>query len=278
MKENPLLKISENYPNFSKKEKLIADAILKKQTDTIYYSIKEFSKISKTSESSIVRFCQSLGFKGFSDLKLEIAKSSYAISKKDEAIFSDELSSKGLFEETLKLLNTYSSGIDYGKIKKIAETIYESKLVLIYGNNETGHMADLFTQQLISRSIPAVLSYNKVDMKKNTNLVNQDSVCIYLSHSGASKTILENAKTTFGKSKANIGITKSPLSPLISYCDLAIIIPFYKTEVLEYYFQTIIAMFIVLNLIAAEIELIAKKTDDTSSIEIRNYVYNSLLE
>ena len=75
--ESPLVRIQNKYSSFHPKEKRIADYILKEADQIIYQSVKETAQQCGTSESSIVRFCKVIGYSGYSELKVEIAKAAF---------------------------------------------------------------------------------------------------------------------------------------------------------------------------------------------------------
>ena len=72
-KSNPMEQIKYKYECFRKKERIIADHLLSEPHKIIRMSVQEMAKLCACSESSIVRFCQMLGYSGFSQLKLELA-------------------------------------------------------------------------------------------------------------------------------------------------------------------------------------------------------------
>ena len=92
-----LLDVKIHYPSFSKAEKKVADFIMENPSKILPLYITELAQMSGTSEASIVRFSKKLGFKGFQQFKIAIAKEPEAhpvssnISNKDSAL--------GIFEK-----------------------------------------------------------------------------------------------------------------------------------------------------------------------------------
>ncbi len=67
--------IQQNYSNMSRGQQRIADYVLHNPDEMVKSSISEFAqKTGNKSESAIVRFYRSLGFKGYKDFKLKITQ------------------------------------------------------------------------------------------------------------------------------------------------------------------------------------------------------------
>lgn len=72
MKQQPfaLAAIRGSYRNFSEKEKKIADYILNDPRNIIHLTINQIADELGLAESTVFRFCQRLGFKGFQAFKI----------------------------------------------------------------------------------------------------------------------------------------------------------------------------------------------------------------
>ena len=69
-----LLNIKVLYDDMGKAEKKIADWIMKHQGEILPLSITELAEQCKSSEASIVRFSKRLGFAGYQELKISLAR------------------------------------------------------------------------------------------------------------------------------------------------------------------------------------------------------------
>ena len=70
---NILNTISSLYRSLTKTEKKIADAILLNPDLAVQAPLAEIAAHLEVGEATFVRFCRTLGFKGFSDFKLELS-------------------------------------------------------------------------------------------------------------------------------------------------------------------------------------------------------------
>ena len=74
MEKNPFQIIAANYSGFSKVFRRIADSVLEHPDQVLASNIHQLGRELEIAESSIVRFCKALGYSGFSELKLMLAK------------------------------------------------------------------------------------------------------------------------------------------------------------------------------------------------------------
>ena len=63
---NYIYLIKEHYPLLTKSEKKVADLILTSGKTIIYSTMSDIKEKTKVGDATIIRFCQKLGFSGFS--------------------------------------------------------------------------------------------------------------------------------------------------------------------------------------------------------------------
>ena len=68
------LTIDQKLLELTKTERRVADYILVNQDRIIYESITDVAEATGSSEATIIRMCRKLGYKGFQDLKIRVAK------------------------------------------------------------------------------------------------------------------------------------------------------------------------------------------------------------
>lgn len=79
---NYIYLINEHYPLLTKSERKVADFILNSGESIIYSTMNDIKTKANVGDATIIRFCQKLGFSGFSDLKIEIAKEDFSKKRK----------------------------------------------------------------------------------------------------------------------------------------------------------------------------------------------------
>lgn len=293
--QNPLAKIESVYPNLYAKGQQIATVILKDPNKVVYQSIKELAEECGTSESSIVRFCKTIGYSGYNELKLELAKYTFEMGTVSELLSEAQPSqstieniTREIFTSTSALLQKLLSTLDYSMIENAISAILEAKVLFINGYVYSGLIAFTFFERMKSLGIPSLIAWNSISMKQNSIMVDSSSVALFLSHSGASKDSVENAAECKKNGAKVIVLTTSDHSPLAKEADILLTIPLFSNSIFEYYFPTETAFQLVLDVIYSGISLrqkeslpTAQKTQELAYEILRNaimpYPPNSLI-
>ena len=69
-----LVKINENYPDFTRGEKKIADYIIKNGNVVAFSTLEEVADKAGVSTTSVIRFARTLGFEGYTQMQQSIQK------------------------------------------------------------------------------------------------------------------------------------------------------------------------------------------------------------
>lgn len=256
--ESPLVRIQNKYSSFHPKEKRIADYILKEADQIIYQSVKETAQQCGTSESSIVRFCKVIGYSGYSELKVEIAKAAFnhtsiqyqkeLLQNGSSASFEERL--RRFFSGTSHLLEKMYTQLDYSQLIRIADTICSCDLLLIYGFIYSGQSGFVFCERMKSLGIPSLIAWDHISMKQISVLAKKNTATLFISHSGASQDTVENAQLIKSRDACVIALTTAPASPLAKLSDMSVIIPAMDTSLFKYYYPVETAFTMVLSAIA----------------------------
>lgn len=75
MQQDALVLINQKYLKLTNTEKKIADYIFSNKDKVQYMTITTLAKEAEVAEATIFRFCKSLGFSGYNNFKLSLAKS-----------------------------------------------------------------------------------------------------------------------------------------------------------------------------------------------------------
>ena len=158
IKNSAIVAIVDSYDKFTEVEKLIADYFIKNKHKEDF-SIKNIKNKLHVSESSITRFSQKCGFKGYREF----------IYRYEEGFLKGISKSSFNVEEVLntygRILNMFPSLIDNEQIDKIADLIIKSKSVLFVGIGSSG----LVAREMQSRLTRLGILVMAIDSRWNEN-------------------------------------------------------------------------------------------------------------
>ena len=123
-----IFKIKEGFNSFTNTEKKLAEYILKNKDEVIGLSAQDLSDKADISPAAVVRFSKTLGYKGFTALKVDLAKdrdekendTSVIINEDDtikDIMRKVKVSNISSIEETMELMNidTIKNAIENGE-------------------------------------------------------------------------------------------------------------------------------------------------------------------
>mgnify|MGYP000905585489 CR=1 FL=1 len=214
-----LLTIREMFDGMTKKERLVAEALLRDPESVVSRSITEYSQHIGSSTASVSRFCKKIGISGFSELKLTMAKdlanerysdnngSSGRVNFDNLGPVSEII--EGVVKNSLSCITKLGSSMDSVKIEEAASLIASSDNVLLCGVGASGLVAKDLHHKLTRVGI---LSHCDDDLdlaKVQLTSFGEKDLVIAFSYSGMKKRILTIVKQAHQKGVKVISVTRS---------------------------------------------------------------------
>ncbi|WP_067140601.1 MurR/RpiR family transcriptional regulator [Oceanivirga salmonicida] len=210
--------IDSFYPALSKQEKKIADFFKKKKQEIAIMNLQEITKKISVSEATITRFVRKLGFKGFIDFKLEVARENpnRKITIKGDYI---ENISKNIFNT----INDTKLLIKKTNINKAIKYIENSKKMYIFGLGASGVAAEEMQNRFMRYGkIGNCVNVAHFQVMYASTITNEDLV-IAISLSGETPDLLYPVSIAKKNGCKIIAITNYILSPLAKMADIVIL-------------------------------------------------------
>lgn len=228
---SPLLKIRAERDQMSAIERRIADFILEEPHLLRDYSSQQLANALKISQSSVVKFSQKLGFKGYPDLKYSIGES---LARGDggerenqvEPVHEDPHSAlaeslwfaKSQAEQETRLINPPAH------IDQIAEAIGKASKVFIIGLGEDGIPARAFALRLSLLDVLTVHHFDTVLMTSSIATAAGEDVLLVFSEHGQHPALCQLARDFRERHGKVISVTRHSANPLRAHADLSLLV------------------------------------------------------
>ncbi len=207
-------------------EKKIIEFIEQNQDEIIHLSITEVAERSETSESSVVRLCKRLGYKGFQDLKINLAKEVIApekqihevIEKGDDVV----MIKKKVFQSNIQALYDSIEVCDDDQLKKAVDAIANARLIEFYGTGGSGAVALDAHHKLLKLGIKSFTYSDPVLQAMSASVLTNLDVVIAISHTGSNTDVLDALKIAKEAGATIICITNSSKSPITKISDIVL--------------------------------------------------------
>ena len=210
--------IKEKYELLTKSEKKIANYVLASKERIVYGTMNDIKKAIKVGDATIVRFCQKLGYSGFSDLKIEVAKESYSqksSNRTDLSLFFDENENN-----IIEILHETKSKLDLEQFEKSSKLISEASAIYIFGVGLSGNTAKDLEAMFLRIGVPVKAISDSHFQLQTAALLKKTDLIIGISLSGKTLELFESIKIAKEQKAQIITITSSDYSPLAQLSDI----------------------------------------------------------
>ena len=224
----PLLRIRSERDQMSAIERRIADFILDNAALLRDYSSQQLASALGVSQSSVVKFSQKFGFKGYPDLKYSIgealarngnpvAEPGPAPPADDYTRLLDELRrSKAAAEEETRLLNPRE------RMEPIVELIDGAGKVFVCGLGDDGLFAREFAMRLSLLGVLTVHHADVILMMANLSAARPGDVLLVFSEFGQLPQLSQLSRQFQAVGGKVVSITRHSANPLRAHADAAL--------------------------------------------------------
>ena len=231
---SPLVKIRSERDQMSAVERRIADFILENAQLLRDYSSQQLANALGISQSSVVKFTQKLGFKGYPDLKYSVGE---AIARADNGEAPQPAAAsagehagplaeqlwrrKSEAEEATRLINTPDA------VQAVAEAIGQagrSGKVFIIGLGEDDIYARGFALKLSLLGILAVHNFDTARMTANVSAAGPGDVLLVFSEHGNHPALGKIARYFRERRGKVISVTRHTANPLRTLADMSLLV------------------------------------------------------
>jgi len=228
---SPLVKIRSERDQMSAIERRIADFILENAQLLRDYSSQQLATALRISQSSVVKFSQKLGFKGYPDLKYSVGEAVARADNGDEAVVAAAATQdangtngsqlwrrKSEAEEETRLINPPEA------VRAVAETIGSAGKVFIIGLGEDDIHARAFAWRLSLLGILTIHNFDTAHMTASASAATAGDVLLVFSEDGR-QNALSQICHQFRKAKGKvITVTRHTSNALRAHADLALLV------------------------------------------------------
>ncbi len=221
--------IHSKYNNLTNTEKKVADYVLDNAASVVYMSITDLADTCGVGESSIFRFCRSLGYKGYQEFKIALAHTITVENEipqlTDRILMNDtidQVASKVLTTNISALSETFNL-IDYAKIGQVIDHLVQAERILFFGVGSSLMTAMEAQNKFMRITNKTMCSIDSHLQMMAASLMTERDVAVMISYSGSTKDTIEVAQKAKERGALVISITRFEKSPLTASSDLTLL-------------------------------------------------------
>lgn len=216
-----VLNIKIAYDDLSKAEKRIADYIIGDPAGLIPLSISELAARCNSSEATIVRFSRRLGYSGYQQLKISLAKEENVRGMNENISSSDR--PLDIYQKLCGLvycsLEKTASALDAQALADVCALLPGAHTIYLFGLGNSAAVAADAAHKFLRLGLNAY-SYSDTHLQAiAASHMRAGDVAIGISHSGSSKDIVDALKIAREAGAKTVAITNEGKSPVDKVSD-----------------------------------------------------------
>lgn len=195
-------------------ERRVAEVVLDRGAVISEWSTAELAAASETSPATVIRACQSLGFRGFQHLRLEAARWAPHTTMAAQAP-----SGSAIFDEAVEALHTVGSRVDPAAIAEAAGLLAHAGRVVLVGSGFSAPPLQDAALRFATIGRPTEFPLDVLGQQFAAHSLGPGDVCLALSYSGANTHTLAACRAAHDRGASVIvitGFSRSPITRLSS--------------------------------------------------------------
>ena len=223
-----LLRIKQLYPSFSGNYLHIADHILAHPEHVVQNKVRDIAGSCNCDEAQVVRFCQKIGYRGFSELKAAIAADFIPVKTNIDYNCPDgsgsfEQLKKDFLQNNLRALNDTVSLLTEKAVKRAVKLLRRANKIMLCGFGSSGLVAQDFQTKLFRTGFCAFYNSDSELNRMYCGLLDRNDVLVAISFSGENRNVVSNVEEVKKNGVNVIAITNYPESELAKKSDLVLL-------------------------------------------------------
>jgi DNA-binding MurR/RpiR family transcriptional regulator len=257
--KSPTYLINKQYNRLRKSEKRVAEYVQQHMDEVVLMSLQGLAKKCGTSDATVLRFCRSLGYMGFSDFKTSLVPELLSSGQKtyvDIEQNQDPASIKDIFHRNFhQQLDSTLKNCDYDILCLTAQYINNANKILIVGLGGSAGVANIFCDSLISLGIYNSFHQDRSIIQNAVTTMTTGDVLLGISHSGETEEIVSAARMAREYGAVTVGVTNFSPSPLTDVCEFILLTSVPDNLLGSYSCQARISQLALLELVLNEISI-----------------------
>lgn len=260
---SPDVMITSIYQSLTKSEQKVAEVVKNQLKEAVYWSVSDLAEHAEVGETTVIRFCRKLGYKGYQDFKLAVAQHTTETTSEEfgEVQETDSiyvLSQKVTAENSKTLQNTLSL-VNPLALEEAAQQIMNGQKLYLFGVGASGVMAQLAQYRFMRLGYHAESASDSHVIAMNCALAQKGDIVVGISTSGSTKDLVDAMKIAKENGAYIICITNHMKSPITKYGDVALLTSAKESPLHGGAFTSLMSQMHVLDMLTRYIELQQKE-------------------
>ncbi|MEV5501697.1 MurR/RpiR family transcriptional regulator [Nonomuraea fuscirosea] len=204
-------------------EARVAQVVFDQGAGLVHLSVSDVAGQAGTSASTVVRACRRLGFGGYQELKIAAARQAPGEAEPEDEPDPVARVLAATVRAAREALGGLGSTLSRTGLRESAEALGRASRVLVAGTGLSGATATDAAYRLRALGLPVDLPPDPLTAHLAAGLLPGSSVCLAISHSGATRSTVDTARRARAAGARVVAITSYARSPLTELSTWALV-------------------------------------------------------
>lgn len=222
-----LNRIAQNRHALSTAERRVADWVLANPQRVVALPLARIAAAAGVSEPTVVRFCRSVGRKGFSDLKVRVAQDLASNAGLIHADVRDGDDATDILAKvmgsSIREMSSVQRNLDPRRVEQAVAVLSAADCIDFYGIGASGIVAEDAQNKFFRLGTPCVVYRDAPTLLQAAAIADERHAVVAVSKTGDSLPVVE-ACLQAGRNGARVIAVTSPMSPLAAAAEIAILL------------------------------------------------------
>ena len=221
---NSISKIRSQLPTLNDSELKVANWILQNPERVIHLAMAQVARECSVSDSTVLRFCRNVGFRGYTDLKILLAQD---LARPGQIIHSDVTDTDDtttivhkVFMTNIEALHDTLEVLDINELSRAADMILAANRILIIGVGTSGPVVQDAYNRFFRLGLNCHAYTDSYLQLMDAALLTTKDLVIGISQTGASSDPVATLEIAKRNGASTIVITGNTQSPLTKFADV----------------------------------------------------------
>jgi RpiR family transcriptional regulator, carbohydrate utilization regulator len=219
-----LAHIRSVLPSLLPTERAVATVFLDHADDVVEMSSQQVADLAGASRATVVRTCQSLGFTGYQQLRVLLARDGGAPRPPQAAPDSPGAIIASTFQHVAASVPGMLALLDHDGVARAVEALAAAPRVLVVGTGLSAPLATDTAGRLVGYGRPAESPQDAVSQQISAGQLGAGDVALVISGSGASAAAVRTAATARQAGATVVAVTAFARSPLVAHADISLVV------------------------------------------------------
>jgi DNA-binding MurR/RpiR family transcriptional regulator len=215
-------------PSLLPTERAVAQVLLSRSNEIVELSSQQVADLAGASRATVVRTCQSLGFSGYQQLRVLLARDA-GYQPADAASAPPVVDgAAGIVAETFRHVQASVNGmvalLDDKEVARAVDALASAERVVVVGNGLSAPLAQDAAARLTSIGRPAEAPMDVIGQQITARLLGGDDAVLLFSGSGANASTQRVAEAAAAGGATVIAVTAFARSPLTHVASITLVV------------------------------------------------------